>query len=46
MPREALNKSVRGECFSFDPSIHFAAHGTQGERKMYRTIVGTYSASP
>lgn len=28
---------VRGECFSFDPSIHRTKHGTQDERKMYRT---------
>ena len=64
--KEAMNMSVRGECFPFDPSIHRAARGTdettshstslpkdgnqvagyQGERKMYRTIAGTYSALP
>src|SRR5450759_5326725 len=29
-PREALNKTVRGECFSFAPSIHRATRGTGG----------------
>ena len=37
--REALSKSVRGEFFPFVSSIRRAASGTQGERKMYRTIV-------
>ena len=46
MPWEVLNKSVRSEYFPFVPSIHLAARGTQGERKMYRTIAGTYSAIP
>ena len=41
---EALNKSVRGECFPFDPSIRRTVRGTQGERKMYRATV--YSALP
>ena len=44
--KEAPNKSVRGECFPFAPSIHRATRGTQDEREMYRTIVGTYSALP
>ena len=38
-PRETLIKSVRGECFSFVPSIRRAERGTQDERKMYRTII-------
>jgi hypothetical protein len=44
--KETLNKSVRAECFPFAPSIHRATRGTQDEREMYRSIVGTYSAFP
>src|SRR5450759_1092869 len=33
-PREALNKSVRGECFPFAPSIHRATRGTGGTTDM------------
>src|SRR5450759_542997 len=33
-PREALNNSVRGECFSFAPSIHRATRGTGGTTDM------------
>jgi hypothetical protein len=32
--KEALNKSVRGECFPFAPSIHRATRGTGGTTDM------------